>query len=659
LTHFIIATAGHVDHGKSALIKALTGTDPDRLPEEKARGITIDLGFAHLDLPSPTSSSSIHLGIVDVPGHEDFVKNMVAGVGAIDLALLIVAADDGWMPQTEEHLQILEYFGVRRAVVALTKVDLALDEAAASAEVRQRLGDSAFADAPIVPTSVVTGQGLDLLKDTLARELSATPPPRDIGKPRLAVDRVFTVAGAGTVVTGTLTGGRLQRGQAVVIHPGGHPARIRRIQSHGRDVEVSGPGTRTALNVTDLNPVAGVHRGDVITLPEMGDPSDCLDVMLEISARAARPMKDGVRVRVHYGSGNVPAHVALGSAKQLRAGGREVAQLRLEAPVYLYAGDHLTVRDWSEQHTLAGAVVIDPEATRRAFRHRDRQQWLERVATSIDTPSAFVAAYVARDTVVRHARAFVKSRFSRQDIDVAIEQLTRQGTVVVFGDLLIDAAAWKAALARAAQLVDDLHREHPERQGLSLTDLRNTITNEFPVDPSTRAARSGSPRASSRGDSRRSLRASPVDQVFDPLIAALCEQGFVRSGSSIQRLSHRAQLPDPLRAAGETLRRTLAAQPLEPPSRKELAPDAASQRALKFLIESGEVVEISSELVLSAAAVTQATAQVKAFVSQHGPATVSDLRQALGSSRRIVVPLLEYFDRTFVTVRRGDKRALR
>ena len=358
------------------------------------------------------------------------------------------------MPQTEEHLQILQLLrrvpsrggadeSRRRPSTWLGQV---ADEAAASTEVRQRLKGSAFADAPIVPTSVVTGQGLDLLKDALARELAATPQPRDIGKPRLAVDRVFTVAGAGTVVTGTLTGGRLQRGQAVVIQPGGRPARIRRIQSYGCDVEESGPGTRTALNVTDLNPAAGVHRGDVITLPEIGGASDCLDVMLEISARASRPIKNGVRVRVHYGSGNVPAHVALGSGKQLPVGGREIAQLRLEAPIYLFAGDHLTVRDWSEQQTLAGAVVIDPDATRRAFRHRDRQQWLEHVAASFETPSAFVAVYVARDRVVRHARAFVKSRFSRQDIDAAIEQLTRQGTVVMAGDLLVDAAAWTAAL---------------------------------------------------------------------------------------------------------------------------------------------------------------------------------------------------------------------
>ena len=653
-THYIVATAGHVDHGKSALIKALTGTDPDRLPEEKARGITIDLGFAHLELPSPVPlspalSSPIHVGIVDVPGHEDFVKNMVAGVGAIDLALLIVAADDGWMPQTEEHLQILSYFGVRRAVVSLTKVDLATDEEAVISEVRQYLEGSVFADAPIVPTSVITGRGIDTLKLTLARELSATPPPRDIGKPRLAVDRVFTLTGAGTVVTGTLVGGRLQRGQAVVIQPGGRPARIRRIQSHGQDVETSGPGTRTALNLADVDPTAGVHRGDVITPPDMGGSSDCLDVMLEISPRASKSLKDGVRVRVHYGSGNVPAHVALarrggsslaraesradppvGIAKELAVGRRVVAQLRLEAPVYLCAGDRLTIRDWSEQQTLAGAIVLDPDASRRAFRGAERQQWLERVAQSLETPTDFVAAAVARDVVIHRSRAFVKTRFSGDEIDRAREELVGTGALVATGDMLVDATTWSAATERAAHVIDEEHRAHPERSGVPLTDLRSVIAKEY-----------------------------PLDEMFDALVAHLCEHGFARSGPMIQRASHRATLPDPLRAAGEALRRALASQPFEPPSRKELTPDAAAQRALKFLIESGEVVEISAELVLSAAAAAQAIANVKAFLTKHGPSTVSELRQSLGSSRRVVVPFLEYLDRTFVTVRHGDKRALR
>ncbi len=314
--HFIVATAGHVDHGKSALVKALTGTDPDRLPEEKARGITIDLGFAHLELPaSAPGTPSFLLGIVDVPGHEDFVKNMVAGVGSIDLALFVVAADDGWMPQTEEHLQILTYLGVNRAVIALTKIDLIQDEHRVIAAIRDKLRDTPFADAPIVPTSVVTGRGLDHLKAALAQVLADTPSPRDIGKPRLPVDRVFTLRGIGTVVTGTLTGGTLRRGQSVAIQPSGKVARIRNIQSHNRDVEFGVPGTRTALNLPDLAASDDVRRGDVVTLAEFGGPSDVLDVALEISPRANRPLKDGAQVRVHHGSANVRAKVVFFSAQ--------------------------------------------------------------------------------------------------------------------------------------------------------------------------------------------------------------------------------------------------------------------------------------------------------------------------------------------------------
>src|SRR5437773_10170417 len=278
--NFIMATAGHVDHGKSALVKALTGIDPDRLPEEKARGITIDLGFARLELPSTINDqpSTFHLGIIDVPGHEDFVKNMVAGVGSVDLALFVVAADDGWMPQTEEHLQVLSYLGVNRAVVALTKIDLVESQEMIAARLREKLANSPFAEAPIVPTSVPNACGIDELKATLVRVLGDTPLPRDIGKPRLPVDRVFTLRGIGTVVTGTLTGGTLHRGQPVIIQPSGKTTRIRAVQNHNRDVDVSMPGTRTALNLPDVGANV-VHRGDVVTLAELGSASNTHDVL--------------------------------------------------------------------------------------------------------------------------------------------------------------------------------------------------------------------------------------------------------------------------------------------------------------------------------------------------------------------------------------------
>ncbi len=298
---FILATAGHVDHGKSALVKALTGVDPDRLPEEKARGITIDLGFAHLNLPAPPNPdpfavTTFSCGIVDVPGHEDFVTNRVAGVGAIDLALLVVAADDGWMPQSEEHLQILQYLGVTRAVVALTKIDLATDEARAVDAVRARLADTPFAEAPIVPTSMPQGRGLDELKSAITGVLMTTTPPPDLAKPRLAIDRVFVLKGIGTIVTGTLAGGRLARGDVVVLQPSGRTSRIRSCQSHGNDADHVGPGTRTALHLADVG-AEDIQRGDVVTVASLGGASTTLDVRIEKSPRlhdltrpAARPL---------------------------------------------------------------------------------------------------------------------------------------------------------------------------------------------------------------------------------------------------------------------------------------------------------------------------------------------------------------------------------
>jgi selenocysteine-specific elongation factor len=273
--HFILATAGHVDHGKSALVKALTGVDPDRLPEEKARGITIDLGFANLQLSSPNGAENYSVGIIDVPGHEDFVKNMVAGVGAVDLALLVVAADDGWMPQTEEHLQILIYLGVQRLVVALTKIDLTSSVETVENEVRVQLRDSPFATAAIVKTSVANNRGLDGLRKQLSLEFSSLLPPRDLDKPRLFVDRAFTLHGVGTVVTGTLSGGKFHRGDVVAVQPSNFSARIRTIQNHNREVSEIGPGMRAALNIPDLSAAhdstnRSVRRGDVDYEGEFG-----------------------------------------------------------------------------------------------------------------------------------------------------------------------------------------------------------------------------------------------------------------------------------------------------------------------------------------------------------------------------------------------------
>ena len=288
------------------------------------------------------------------------------------------------------------------------------------------------------------------------------------------------------------------------------------------------------------------------------------------------------------------------------------------------------MRDWSEQHTLAGAVVLDPNATRKAFRSKGRLAWLERAAAAIEDPVRFLAAYIAHHDAIRRSQLLLKSRFSNQDLTAAVDRLVREGALVSVGDMIVDASAWQSAGRRAAEIVDAAHQAHPEHRGVALTDLR-----------------------------RRLQGLLPRDELFDPLMSSLCEREFVREGSFVRRASHRAELPEALRAAGAKLGRALAVKPLDPPSRKELAPDAISQRALRFLIDTGEVIEINTELVMTPASVAEATALIQAFIRGHGPATVSELRQALGNSRRVIVPLLEHLDRAFVTLRQGDKRTLR
>ena len=635
MKHFILATAGHVDHGKSALVKALTGIDPDRLPEEKARGITIELGFAQLELKTP--GESLNIGIVDVPGHEDFIKNMVAGVGSIDLALLVVAADDDWMPQTEEHLQILIYLGVRRAVVALTKIDLAKSEDAVEADVRAKLVGTNFHDAQIVRTSVTTGRGIEELTGRLASEFSLLSPQADMGKPRLAVDRAFTLRGIGTIVTGTLTGGTFRRADAVVVQPAGIPARIRTVQSHNREVEEVGPGTRTALNLADLAVARekgqrGVWRGNVVTLAKFGDASAVINAALTRSSRlpvTTRPLKHGATVRVHHGSGNSAARIFFQNGEELRAGETGITQLRFDAPVFMFAGDRFVVRDASEQITLAGGVVLDPDASVKNFRSAAQRDLLHQRMRSPENATVFVGTQLARDCAARREGLLVKSRFSHAEISTAISELCKGGSAFEYGELVFDAKWWGDFCARAISQIEDEHRAHPNRVGLDLSRLRSGLGADM-----------------------------PLPEVFDVLISELCRNGFVHSGETIQRATHRPALPDSLQSAGARIRALLAAKPFDPPSRKELAPDALSQQALRFLCDTGEVVKITDDVFLGGEGFAKMRDAVITFIHGKGFASMSDLRQTLGSSRRIVVPFLERLDRDGVTRRMGDKRTL-
>ena len=632
--HFVLATAGHVDHGKSALVKALTGTDPDRLPEEKARGISIELGFAQLIL-SGHDQERFHVGIVDVPGHEDFVRNMIGGIGSIDLALLVVAADDGWMPQTEEHVQILIYLGVKRALIALTKSDLGkIDNIAA--QIRHQLRGTALANSHIIPTSVRTGEGIENLKCALALEFATLAPQRDIGKARLFVDRAFTLRGIGTVVTGTLTGGKLRRGQNVMTQPQNTSSRIRSIQSHGRDLELAEPGMRTALNLPDIelgSGTAAIKRGDVITIVNLATPSSTFDVLLEKSPRlsqsnsAARPLKNGTSVYVHHGTGHVSAKVAFLEDETLACGQSLLARLRLKSPILALLGDRLVVRDSSEQHTIAGGIILDPDGDRSNFQSAGQQELLKRRARGPDDVDICLQSELTRSGVTESKTLLRRSRFSRDEIASALLRLQSRGAIILRGEIAAAAGNWHELVRRASELIDKTHKEHPEKRGLELAELRAAFSDQ-------------------------------TVNAFDALISDLCADSFVRAGTSIARASHHAALSPQIQPAVERVRTAVSAKLFDPPARKQIAQDRHLQEALRFLIEQGEVVEIGAEMVLSRDAFTQMKAVVTAFISKNNSATVSELRQQLQTSRRIIVPLLERLDRERITRRIGDRRTL-
>jgi selenocysteine-specific elongation factor len=626
--HFILATAGHVDHGKSALVKALTGTDPDRLPEEKERQITIDLGFAELNLTAP-NGDKIHAGIVDVPGHEDFVRNMIAGVGSIDLALLVVAADDGWMQQTEEHLQILTYLGVERAVVALTKSDLGGIDAA-TRQIRDRLRDTPFANAQIIATSVRNGDGIEILKSALASEFATMHPPRDYGKPRLFIDRVFTLRGIGTVVTGTLTGGQLRREQKIVIQPGNLHTRIRSIQRHGRDLDVAEPGTRTAISLPDVS-VEQVNRGSVVTMADFEPANSTLIALLEKSLRlprenpGARPLKSGSSVYLHHGTSRIAAKIALRKNAILEPGKKEVAELRLTSPIFAFAGDRFVIRDPSEQHTLAGGMVLDPNGGE--FRDETERKLLMDRATAADDVHVWVHSEVGLHGFAPTRDLLRKSHFSDSEIADALLDLQRQREIVIHDKIAANPSRWEALRDRATRLIDNALSKNPERAGYALSDLRAALR-----DKST--------------------------DVFEALMADICSHDFIRKESTITRRSHQPALPAKLEPIAAKIHEALCKKPFDPPPRRELAPDLETQRALRFLIESGTVIDISSDVVLLRENFERMKSAVADFISKNGPATVSELRQRLESSRRIMVPFLERLDREGFTGRMGDKRTV-
>lgn len=632
--HLILGTAGHIDHGKSSLVKCLTGTDPDRLPEEKSRGVTIDLGFAHLSLAK--EEETYELGIVDVPGHADFVNNMVAGVGALDLALFIIAADDGWMPQSEEHLHILNYLGISNIIIALTKADLCEDVPFSVEMLRDELQDTTIAEAPIIPVSAVTGEGIEKLKATIIENLGQCPPQQDSHKPRLSIDRIFSPKGTGTVVTGTLTGGSIQTGDSLIAQPTGMTAKVRYIQSHNEPLERATPGMRTALNLPDL-PIdspgkPGAKRGLTLTTQNCGIASDTIDIELVRLARPIpgikpRPLKHMETAMVHHGSARCRARVILHDRSHLNPGESCLAQLRLESPLFLLTGDRMVLRDGAQQSTMAGALVLDALATRHGFRDESRAAFLRARADQPDEPAVHIRSLLARDKILNALQVLPNHPFLEETLQKACDSMISEGSIIRHHDLLIHNKWWKNLIEEAEQCIRHWHQKHPDLPSMPLDELQTNI-------------------------------ACPQN-VSDLLQETLRRKGYQTDKQGIAHANHRLTLPEEITRVAQAIISQLDRAGLNPPNKSEITTTPEYDQAMKFLIRSGQVIELDPKIVITSSALENAIGKVRDFIQIHGQATASELRQHLDSTRKIVMPLLEHLDTIGVTVRNDNYRQLK
>lgn len=628
----VIGTAGHVDHGKSTLVKALTGIDPDRLKEEKEREMTIDLGFAWLSLPSGEQ-----VGVVDVPGHQDFIKNMLAGVGGIEAALFIVAADESVMPQTREHLAILDLLKVPAGVIVFTKVDTVEEEwlELVQAEVAEVVEGTVLEGAPMVSVSAVTGQGLERLRQALDEVLATVPPRADRGRPRLPVDRVFTVAGFGTVVTGTLSDGTLRVGQEVEILPARLKARVRGLQTHKHKIENAVPGSRVAVNLSGLS-TDQVKRGDVVTLPGWLEPTQLADGSLDYLADAPRELRHNQLVEFFSGSAEVPAHVRLLGTRSLAPGQRGWVQLRLAERVPLVKGDRFIIRQPSPSLTIGGGVVVDPLPRRRHRRFRPE------VIRRLETLAHGTPADLLLETLDRRGPLPARTLVAEAGLPAAtaaetLSQLLREGQVFFLSagpdeasagaQILASAAGWASLLGRLTGELASFHTSQPLRPGMPREALKSRLKLET--------------------------------RLFNEALARAAREGALVESEGLVRLpDHAVRFQPEQQAAVDRLLLQFSRSPTTTPSYKE-AVAAVGEDVLLALIETGRLVRLSPEVLLLAETYRELVAWVKDTIGRHGSVNVGQVRDAFDTSRKYALALLEHLDDQRVTKRVGDERVLR
>ncbi|HEX2090529.1 MAG TPA: selenocysteine-specific translation elongation factor [Actinomycetota bacterium] len=609
----VVATAGHVDHGKSALVLRLTGIDPDRLAEEKRRGLTIDLGFAWTTLPSGRE-----IGFVDVPGHERFVRNMLAGVGPVRLVLFVVAADEGWKQQSEEHLQIVDVLGCDGAVIAVTKMDL-LDRETLDRrtnEIKKRVDGTRLSDASIVCCSASTGEGIERLRTALDEMVGAAPAPDRTARPRQFIDRVFTIKGAGTVVTGTLTGGPIAVGQEAEIVPSGHRARIRGLQTHKRPLTTAVPVSRVAVNLAGT-PKSELERGDVLTLPGRWRATSMFEGTIRTVRGLDHPVTTRGAFKFYAGSAERDARIRLFGRSELRPGDQSYARVTLSRPVVLDFKDSFVLREAGRQETVAGGEVLDTQPPARSGRDP-----LARLDARRDADRAALAWRIVAD------RGAIRASELKVLAGIGAEHAERHGALRV-DSWLVSPQLLGRVTTTLIQVLEAFHAEHPLRPGMDVGECRLLL-----IDAGT-------------GVSDPTLT--------DAVLGHLARTGaIVRDGSVLRLARHRLSTKgreDADRLVGEVER----AEPT-PPSVRELMAAGFERELIQAACTEGRLVRVSSDVVVTPGFLAKAEAVVR---KRAGGMTVSSFREALGTTRKYALPILEYFDQRGVTRREGDVRVLK
>jgi selenocysteine-specific elongation factor len=636
-THsLIVGTAGHIDHGKSALVRALTGVDPDRLPEEKRRGITIDLGFADLEL------DDLRIGFVDVPGHERFVKNMLAGAHGIDLLALVIAADEGVMPQTREHFDICRLLGVSNGLVVITKTDLVDEEMLVLVEddARELIAGSFLENAPLVSVSSRTGAGMDQLKSQLVDLGKRVPPRSKDFTTRLPIDRAFSMKGFGAVVTGTLISGQIKEADELELLPLKVNVRVRGLQVHNKSVHEAHAGQRTAVNLAGID-TAQIERGMVLAPPGRLRPTQVVDAWIDVLPGAPRAVRSRSRVRFHIGATEVLGRVRVLGGSQVEAGSGGLVQLRLEAPVVAIHGDRIILRSYSPAETIAGGVIVDPFATKHRGREMDHALELLRLLMRDERTAkfeGFVRAVGARGA--RLADLAAATGWTNELLATVAAEVQKQGSVIEVGGLYIA----RDSLDRlSAALVAELERHH-KREPLARGMLRETL--------------------------REKVFTHAGPELFNGVLARLEAEGKVVSEKDIVRSSsHSVGLSDKDVELSKRIEQIYLAAGVEAPSLDDAmtkANVAASQRAqarklLQLLLDDRKLVRIQGEMFMHAQVIQDLKTKLQTYASQHEPERLIDVpafKDLAGVSRKYAIPLLEYFDREQITRRAGDKRLI-